>query len=144
MDNLTVQQRSDQMRLVASKNTRPEMLARRLIHRLGYRYRLHDRRLPGTPDLVFTKRRKVVFVHGCFWHRHDDHSCKLARMPKSRLDYWAAKLARNEQRDAEAMSALGESGWEVLTLWECELRNPSLLLLEERIRHFLGPSLNLK
>jgi DNA mismatch endonuclease (patch repair protein) len=144
MDNLSVQQRSDQMRLVASKDTRPEMLARRLIHHLGYRYRLHDRRLPGTPDLVFAKRQKAVFVHGCFWHKHDDQSCKLARMPKSRMDYWTAKLARNKERDAEAMSALKELGWEVFTVWEYELLKPSLLLLEQRIRRFLGPSLNVK
>jgi DNA mismatch endonuclease (patch repair protein) len=111
------------------------MAVRRLVHRLGYRYRLHRRDLPGSPDLVFPRRRKVIFVHGCFWHRHPDPDCKLARMPKSRLEFWGPKLEANAERDKRALEALRALGWEALTLWECELK--SNRDLEERIIRFL-------
>src|SRR5271154_74604 len=95
MDTLTREERSLRMSLIRSSNTKPEMLVRRLVHSLGYRYRLHVRSLPGSPDLVFASRRKVIFVHGCFWHRHGDSLCKLARLPKSRLDFWGGEMENN-------------------------------------------------
>ncbi|MGT2515171.1 very short patch repair endonuclease [Sphingomonas panni] len=115
------EQRSRIMRAVQSKDTKPEMLVRRALHRLSYRFRLHRKDLPGSPDIVFPGRRKVIFVHGCFWH---GHSCKRgARQPKENADYWRAKIARNVARDREAQAALIGLGWTPLTVWECELRD---------------------
>ena len=111
------------MSLVRSRNTTPEMTVRRLLHKCGLRYRLHDRRLPGTPALVFRSRRKAIFVHGCFWHRHPNPSCKLARLPKSRLDFWIPKLTGNRARDLRHQSELDAMGWRYLIVWECELRH---------------------
>ena len=133
MDTLDGQQRSARMSLVRAKNTKPELLVRRLVHGLGYRYRLHRRALPGTPDLVFPGRDKVIFVHGCFWHRH--RGCALARMPKSRLEFWVPKLEGNAERDARDVRALRRLGWSVMTIWECQLRD--MTRLENRIRRFL-------
>lgn len=133
MDTLDGQQRSARMSLVRAKNTKPELLVRRLVHGLGYRYRLHRRALPGTPDLVFPGRDKVIFVHGCFWHRH--RGCKHARMPKSRLEFWVPKLEGNAQRDARDVRALRRLGWSVMTIWERQLRD--MTRLENRIRRFL-------
>ena len=133
MDTLDGQQRSARMSLVRAKNTKPELLVRRLVHGLGYRYRLHRRTLPGTPDLVFPGRDKVIFVHGCFWHRHP--GCERARMPKSRLEFWVPKLEGNAQRDARDVRALRRLGWSVMTIWECQLRD--MTRLENRIRRFL-------
>src|SRR5690606_15584870 len=110
---------------------------RRLVHGMGYRYRLHRRDLPGTPDLVFPGRKKVIFVHGCFWHRHPDPTCKLARLPKSRREFWLPKLEGNRARDVENMARLEELGWESMTIWECQLRDQEAL--EERVRRFLDP-----
>lgn len=125
-------QRSRIMRAVKAKDTKPEIAVRRLVHALGYRYRLHRRDLPGRPDLVFGPRRKLIFVHGCFWH---GHNCKRgARMPKANADYWRAKIDRNRERDRTNSEALRASGWDVLTIWECELGNE----LENRIKTFLG------
>ena len=121
------------MSRVRSKDMRPEMAVRKLIFSLGYRYRLHGRDLPGCPDLVFRRRRKVIFVHGCFWHRHPN--CALARLPKSRLDFWQPKLERNRERDEQNKRALQREGWKVLTVWECELTDSRRL--EKRIRRFL-------
>jgi DNA mismatch endonuclease, patch repair protein len=112
---------SHAMSRVPSKDTTPELVVRKLAHALGYRFRLHRKDLPGTPDLVFPSRRKVVFVHGCFWHGHTDPSCRLSRTPKSRMGFWQAKLERNRARDARNETALREAGWDVLTVWECEL-----------------------
>lgn len=123
------------MALIRSKDTKPEMAVRRLVHRLGYRYRLHRSDLPGKPDLAFPGRRKVILVHGCFWHRHPDPNCKRARMPKSRLDFWGPKLTANAERDTRTLAALSELGWKVLTLWECEIE--SVGDLEDRIIQFL-------
>jgi DNA mismatch endonuclease, patch repair protein len=109
------------MSRVRGRDTKPEMMVRRIVHAFGFRYRLHDRRLPGSPDLVFKARRKAIFVHGCFWHRHPDPSCKLARMPKSQLDFWAPKLEGNRQRDLRLQSELDAIGWRYLIVWECEL-----------------------
>jgi DNA mismatch endonuclease (patch repair protein) len=107
--------RSRQMALVKGKNTKPEIVVRRLVHALGFRFRLHRRDLPGAPDLVFPGRRKVIFVHGCFWHRHDDPSCWRSRLPKTRQEFWAPKLAGNVERDQRTNAALGAAGW--ATLW---------------------------
>lgn len=136
MDTLTPQERSIRMARVKGKDTKPELLVRRLVHGLGYRYRLHRKDLPGRPDLVFPGRRAVIFVHGCFWHRHPDPTCKLARLPKSRSDFWETKLARNRERDLDVEQRLNESGWRVLILWECELRDRQLV--EARAKDFLG------
>ncbi len=114
------------MSLVRGAHTRPEMLVRRLVHGLGYRYRLHVATLPGKPDLVFPSKKKVIFVHGCFWHRHKK-SCPLTRMPKSRLEFWSAKLGQNRERDRKHRRLLRAQGWAVLTLWECELKDSTKL-----------------
>jgi DNA mismatch endonuclease (patch repair protein) len=108
------------MRAIRSKDMKPEMAVRRLIHRMGYRYRLHRHNLPGRPDLVFPGPRKVIFVHGCFWHQHP--RCKLAHAPQSNLEYWRPKLARTRKRDRENRAALKAAGWDVLVVWECEIR----------------------
>jgi len=123
------------MRAVKSKDTGPELTVRHLTHALGYRYRLHQSDLPGTPDLVFAARRKAIFVHGCFWHGHD---CKRgARIPKNNREYWTAKIGRNQARDALTFRRLHERGWMALTLWECEIKD--LSDATERIVAFLGP-----
>jgi DNA mismatch endonuclease (patch repair protein) len=121
------------MARVRSKNSRPELAVRKLAFGLGYRYRLHARELPGCPDLVFRPRHKVIFVHGCFWHRHPN--CVLARMPKSRLEFWGPKLEGNHERDDRNKKALAREGWKVLTIWECELRDAERL--KKIIRRFL-------
>lgn len=127
--------RSRVMRAVTSADTRLELMVRRYIHRLGYRYRLHRKDLPGTPDLVFAARRKVIFVHGCFWHQH---SCRQGnRLPKSRQDYWVPKLRRNVERDAADQRLLQESGWNVMVIWECETKKGCVDALEAKIRSFL-------
>ena len=133
-DQFTAKKRSEIMRAVRSSDTKPEMVVRRLVHSLGYRYRLHRRSLPGTPDLVFPRLRKVIFVHGCFWHRH---SCRNGRsMPSSRASYWQSKLERNKIRDRKNRQALRRAKWEVLVLWECQLRNHEKL--EARVIQFLA------
>ena len=136
-DKLTQEQRSWNMSRIRGKNTKPELLVRRLLHARGYRYRLHGRagsiRLPGSPDLVFAGRRKVIFVNGCFWHFHD---CRVGQhAPKANADFWAAKRTRTRERDARQCRQLEDAGWEVLTVWECELREPSAL--EEQLVRFL-------
>ena len=122
------------MRRIRKTNTQPELAVRRLAHAMGYRFRLHRGDLAGTPDLVFPGRRKIVFVHGCFWHQHE--GCRLARRPKSRPDYWPAKLARNVERDAEVRRRLAEEGWEVLIIWECETAEEGTL--RDRVAEFLA------
>lgn len=136
MDNLTPAQRCRAMASVRSTNTAPEMCVRRLVHSLGYRFRLHRRDLPGTPDLVFPARSKVIFVHGCFWHRH---RCKQGQsMPASNAAVWKAKFNRNIQRDRMARRALRSAGWEVLVIWECQIKRGDQKSLASRIRRFLG------
>lgn len=132
MDNLTPQERSRQMSLVRSKDTKPELLVRRLVHALGYRYRLHRKELPGQPDMVFSSRRKVIFIHGCFWH---GHICSLGRMPKSRVSYWEPKINRNKERDKLTLRRLRALGWRYLVLWECRLRKNAELV--KMISNFL-------
>ncbi len=122
------------MRAVKCRDTRPEMIVRSLAHRMGYRYRLHRKDLPGKPDLVFAARRKVIFVHGCFWHQH--HCPRGARFPKSNRDYWIPKLQRNQQRDEIHQAHLRNMGWDVLVIWECELKNRGALV--KRLRQFVG------
>lgn len=135
MDTLTPQERSVRMGKVRSAGTRPEMVVRRLVHGMGYRYRLHRKDLPGKPDLVLPGRQRVIFVHGCFWHRHSDPECRLARWPKSRLDFWVPKLTANEERDAKVQARLVELGWDVMTIWECQVRDTDAL--KRRISEFL-------
>lgn len=125
--------RSQMMAAVRSKNTEPEMTVRRLVHSMGYRYRLHHRELPGKPDLVFPGRRRVIFVHGCFWHQH---SCKGSHVPRSNAAYWGPKLERNRARDAEHLKALRSGGWKCLVLWECQLKK--IERVRRRISQFLG------
>lgn len=132
-DTMSPDERSRRMSLVRSVDTKPEMAVRRLVHGMGYRYRLHCRDLPGKPDLVFRSRRAVVFVHGCFWHRHN--GCPLARLPKSKIEFWAAKLEGNRKRDTRKIAELEEAGWRVFVVWECELKDKGLL--GERLRQFL-------
>ena len=136
VDTVAPQRRSEIMSRIRAKGMKPELRVRRLVHSMGYRYRLHRKDLPGKPDLVFPGRRKVIFVHGCFWHQHADPVCKLVRLPKSNRDYWWPKLERNAARDAEQEAKLGELGWKVLILWECEIEGGTDL--RERIQEFLG------
>jgi DNA mismatch endonuclease (patch repair protein) len=116
MDMLTREARSRLMSRIGPKDTHPEMVVRRVVHGLGYRYVLHDKRLPGTPDLVLPCRRKVIFVNGCFWH---GHSCGRGFEPKSNQSFWSAKIASNRSRDARRVRELRREGWKVLTVWEC-------------------------
>jgi DNA mismatch endonuclease (patch repair protein) len=123
------------MRRITSKDTKPEIVVRRFLFRLGYRFRLHRSDLPGRPDIVFVGRRKAIFVHGCFWHQHS--GCREGRIPGSRKDYWIPKLERNKQRDREHAVSLRRLGWDVLVIWECETEK--LHRLEPRLVKFLGP-----
>ena len=124
--------RSANMRAIRSKDMKPELTVRRLVHSHGYRYRLHRADLPGKPDLVFVSRQKVIFVHGCFWH---SHGCKLSHVPKSNRAYWQPKLARNVARDKENQGALAAQGWQSLVIWECELQQ--LAKVRQRVTRFL-------
>lgn len=133
MDSLSPIRRSENMRRIRSKNTKPELVIRRLVHAMGFRYRLHAKDLPGKPDLVFRSRHKVIFVHGCFWHQHA--ACAEGRIPGSRREYWLPKLTRNQERDRNHLAALEDLGWKTLVLWECEVKD--LTLLKERLRRFL-------
>lgn len=121
MDRLTPERRSWNMSRIRSKGTKPEMLVRSLLHRSGFRFRLHRKDLPGSPDIVLPKYRSVIFVHGCFWHKHED--CKDASIPKSNVVFWKEKIQKNVERDLQAVSALEAAGWNVITIWECEIRD---------------------
>jgi DNA mismatch endonuclease (patch repair protein) len=122
------------MRSIRTKNTGPELNLRRMLHKSGYRYRIHPKTLPGRPDIAFPSRRKVIFVHGCFWH---SHGCSKGQAPKSRQDYWAPKLLTNKARDERRIQELADRGWSSLVVWQCELRNPKVTF--ERVREFLDP-----
>jgi DNA mismatch endonuclease, patch repair protein len=126
-DTLSPMARSLLMQSIHSKDTGPELVVRRMIHAMGIRYALHRRDLPGCPDLVLAPRRKVIFVHGCFWHSHTSSRCRLARLPKSRRDYWLPKLASNRKRDEKVKRALRKLGWKILVVWECQLRDKEQL-----------------
>ena len=119
-DTLTKVQRHANMAAIHSASTKPELLLRKSLWRLGFRYRVNDRRLPGKPDIVLPKYRTVIFVHGCFWHGHND--CKNYTVPKTNTDFWTAKIARNQQRDQDTWRQLEAKGWYVLIVWECELK----------------------
>jgi DNA mismatch endonuclease, patch repair protein len=121
MDRLSPEQRSENMRRVRGKNTAPEHVVRRMLHAMGLRFRLHYKYLPGAPDIVLPGRRIAIFVHGCFWHRHQ--GCKRATMPSTRQDFWESKFARTIVRDAEHIAAIEAAGWTVQVIWECELRD---------------------
>ena len=131
-DVFSAEKRSAIMAAVTAKNTKPEIFVRKLVHRLGYRFRLHRKDLPGSPDLVFPGRCKVIFVHGCFWHGHD--CARGARKPKQNSDYWEAKIGRNRARDARTQAELKALGWDILVLWECELKRDDLA---DRLAMFL-------
>lgn len=132
-DRLSPTQRSEQMRRIRKTDTGPELIVRKTVHALGFRYRLHRRDLPGCPDLVFPKTRRVLFVHGCFWHQHK--GCPLARLPKSRQEYWIPKLIGNRRRDVVNREHLEAMGWSVSVIWECETKDS--VRLERRLRDFL-------
>jgi DNA mismatch endonuclease (patch repair protein) len=135
MDVFTETERSRVMRRVKSRDTTPELAVRRLLHAMGYRFRLHGGNLPGKPDLVFTRKKKAVFVHGCFWHWHD---CPRGRrMPKTNTEYWRKKIRRNIERDRENVRQLQAKGYDTLTVWECEVRDPDQLA--RKLADFLGP-----
>jgi DNA mismatch endonuclease (patch repair protein) len=133
-DTISPERRSALMARIRSQDTQPEMVVRRMLHALGYRYVLHDRRLPGTPDLVFPSRKAVVFVHGCFWH---GHNCKLASKPKSNSGFWLAKIAGNATRDTKQRRKLRSLGWRCAVVWECHTRRKDLGLLQRRLVRFL-------
>ena len=124
------------MRRIRSKGMKPEMIVRKLAHAMGYRYRLHAKDLPGKPDMVFPARRRVIFVHGCFWHQHAAKGCKIARIPRSNREYWLPKLQRNVERDQAHCRALRRDGWGVMTVWECQTKDTAGL--QRRLRRFLG------
>ena len=131
-DPLTPTERSERMSRIRNVDTKPEMIVRRLVHGMGYRYRLHVQELPGNPDLVFRPRKKVIFVHGCFWHQH---GCHQYRMPKTKRGFWEPKLAGNVVRDARIQKELRKRDWRRLVVWECQLRNLKTLCV--RIQRFL-------
>ena len=131
-DIVDSRRRSEMMAGIKGRNTKPELIVRRIAHRLGLRFRLHRKDLPGRPDLVFPRHRLVVFVHGCFWHRHEE--CRYAYMPKSRVAFWMGKFAQNVARDRRDQEALQDLGWQVLVIWECETRD------EEIVRRYLEES----
>jgi DNA mismatch endonuclease (patch repair protein) len=129
-----VDRRSENMRRIRSKGMKPEMVVRQLAHGMGYRYRLHSPKLPGKPDLVFPRLKKIIEVRGCFWHQHG--GCVDSHVPKSRVDYWRPKLQRNQQRDIENIHKLQDLGFRVLVLWECEIAKDGRLA--NKLRRFLG------
>lgn len=127
VDNISKKERSRVMSLVKQKDTGPEIAVRSFLHRRGFRYRLHDKRLPGKPDMVFPKYKCVLFIHGCFWHGHHDPNCKLARTPKSNIKFWKEKVVSNQKRDERNISKLKKMGWRVLLVWECQIRETRVL-----------------
>ncbi len=136
LDPLTKAERSERMSRIRGKDTKPEMVVRRLVHSLGYRFRLHKKDLPGKPDLAFPGRKKVIFVHGCFWHLHKP--CNHYRYPKTRLDFWEPKLEGNRKRDRRNRAKLHRMEWSSMVIWECQIKDPAALArTEKRVRKFL-------
>lgn len=136
VDTIDPIRRSENMRRIKSVDTKPELRLRKLVHSLGFRYRLHRKDLPGHPDLVFSSKRKVIFVHGCFWHQHEN--CIDGRTPRSRAEYWTPKLRRNVDRDQTALLRLSQMGWRALVIWECELGGVEAMeKMEATVRNFL-------
>lgn len=134
-DQLTPNERSADMARIKRSNTKPEMVVRRLLHAMGYRFRVQLRGVPGRPDIAFPKRRKIVQIHGCFWHAHE--GCDTFRMPKPRSEFWEAKFAKNKERDARLEQAARVAGWDIMTIWECGLKNERGLTAD--LVDFLGP-----
>lgn len=134
IDPLSPEERSARMARIRGKNTKPELTVRRLLYEMGYRFRLHRKGLPGSPDIVFVGRKKAIFVHGCFWHQH---GCGSYKMPQSGTNFWGAKLAANVERDRRNLDDLRQLGWTSLQIWECELKNNESL--RRRLTDFLGP-----
>lgn len=134
MDTRTPEQRRKIMQSVGTRNTGPELAVRQVLHGMGYRYGLHRKDLAGSPDIVLTARKKIIFVHGCFWH---GHSCEKGKLPKSRTDYWQSKIERNKERDLSNISALNEKGWRTLIVWQCQTRRTDALrsILSEFLNH---------
>lgn len=131
VDILSPEKRSWNMSRIKSGNTKPEVLVRSLLHRMGYRFRLHRKDLPGKPDIVLPKYKIVIFVHGCFWHRHQ--GCKYAYNPKSRVEFWQKKFKENMERDKKNQKELGDSGWNIMLIWECETKDIEMLV--ERLKN---------
>lgn len=134
-DPLSPFQRSERMSRIKDRDTKPEIFVRRLIFNAGYRYRINVKKLPGSPDVVFKSKKKIIFIHGCFWHQH---GCNNYRMPHSKLDYWLPKLKRNVERDKDNIARLKEEGWSILVIWECEIINS--IQISEKIISFLESS----
>jgi DNA mismatch endonuclease (patch repair protein) len=132
VDHVDQRRRSFIMSSVRTKHTGPEVVVRKLLHSLGYRYSLHRSDLPGKPDLAFPARRKAIFVHGCYWH---GHGCRWGKLPKSKLDYWAPKIAANRARDVKKRAELKRAGWRTMVVWQCQLRK--LAAAEAKMRAFL-------
>lgn len=121
------------MARIGPKNSKPEIIVRKIAHAMGYRFRLHAKELPGKPDIVFRPRKKVIFVHGCFWHRHPN--CKKTTTPKTRLDFWQHKFLKNQERDTRVQNEILSMGWEYLIIWECETKN--IARIQEKLLDFL-------
>jgi DNA mismatch endonuclease, patch repair protein len=132
-DIVSRSKRKEMMSSVKQRHTKPEIAVRKLLHRLGYRFRLHSKKLPGTPDIVLPKYKAVIFVHGCFWHQHE--GCRKSRRPTSNVEFWNEKLDKNIERDERKESELKNAGWKVLTVWDCEIKDENLLI--EKIKKFL-------
>lgn len=128
VDVVTPEKRRQMMSGIQGKNTQPELVIRKNLYAMGFRYRIHDKRIPGKPDLVFTSRKAAIFIHGCFWHVHD---CHLFKWPSSRVDFWKQKLSGNVQHDKEILAKLNDDGWHILTIWECALKGKNRLSIEE-------------
>lgn len=133
VDRISKEHRSWNMSKIRSKDTGPEKVVRTLLHKMGFRFRLHVKHLPGSPDIVLPKHHAVIFVHGCYWHRHE--GCKLAYKPKSRTEFWEKKFKENVERDKRKLGALKDSNWKILVVWECEVKNRTLLM--ENLSNFL-------
>lgn len=136
MDKLTKEQRSANMASIRSKDMKPEKAIRSLLYRLGYRFRIHRRDLPGTPDIVLPSKKIVIFVNGCFWHQHPDKKCLDSKRPKSNTEYWNNKLSRNIERDKVNQARLAQNGWRVLVIWECESKD--IHAVTKKITDFLA------
>jgi len=136
MDIISPELRSENMRRIRSKNTIPEIRVRKLIYGMGYRYRLHWDKLPCKPDIIFPGRKKVIFVHGCFWHQHSDINCNYVHKPKSRLNYWLPKLEKNKQRDIKNQNEIEKYGWKYLVVWECQISDTDKF--KSKLKNFLG------
>lgn len=133
-DRMSRDKRSALMARIKRSNTRPELAVRQLLHRMGYRFRIQLAGVPGRPDIAFTKKKKAIFVHGCFWHAHE--GCPVHKIPKTRTDFWRAKFARNKERDQRLLKEAEARGWSCLVLWECELDD--LMMIGKRLKQFLG------